>query len=845
VKITVPGLSLVLLVGPSGSGKTTFARRHFLPEEILSSDHYRGVVANDPRSQEATRDAFDTMMFIAERRLARGLLTVIDATNVSEDDRRGWIFLAKQHHVMVAAIVFDVPVSECARRVEARADRPVPRQVIGSQAQQLKAGQRALERIRYLTRLRPGEVDDVTIERARASQDLREDAGPFDIIGDVHGCMDELLLLVEKLGWTVSVEGTGGSARWRASHPEGRKLLFLGDLVDRGPRVVDCLRFVMDLCADGVARCVPGNHEAKLQRWLQGRNVTLKHGLDLSVAELRAEPAGFRDEVERWIDRLIGHLILDGGRLVVAHAGMKEGMIGRAGGGVREFALYGETTGEIDAYGLPVRAPWADAYRGRASVVYGHTPVLEARWVNHTLCIDTGCVFGGKLTALRWPERELEDVPAARVYCEPVRPLAPDETAPSSPDDLGDVGELLAGATVKTRVGLNVSYPAEGAGAAIEALSRFTVHPRWLVYLPPTMSPTDASERADALERPEEAFAWYERHGVTKVVCQEKHMGSRAVVIVARTPEALAARFGGPVGPAGRVLTRRGRAFFDSDEAMEAALVARVQAAATAAGLWEALGSEWMVLDAELMPWSAKARALLVGQYAPVSAAAVAATSAAVDVVRAAAARSSGAEGLVASAEARREAATRYGEAWRRYVWEVNGVDDLRLAPFHLLASEGAVHTDKDHGWHLSTLARLAAHDPVLVATRAVEVDLADPASREAAIAQWEAWTEAGGEGMVVKPWSFLVSHRGRVLQPAIKVRGAEYLRIIYGPEYLQHLPRLRERGVGTKRGLAIKEFALGVEALHRFVERRPVGEVFVCAVGVLALEAEPVDPRL
>ena len=117
--------------------------------------------------------------------------------------------------------------------------------------------------------------------------------------------------------------------------------------------------------------------------------------------------------------------MLDDGKLVVAHAGMKEAWQGRASSRVREFALYGETTGETDDYGLPVRHDWAAEYRGRALVVYGHTPVPEATWVNGTICIDTGCVFGGRLTALRYPEREVVEVPALRTWYEPERPLAP------------------------------------------------------------------------------------------------------------------------------------------------------------------------------------------------------------------------------------------------------------------------------------------------------------------------------------------------------------------------------------------------------------------------------------
>jgi protein phosphatase len=178
----------------------------------------------------------------------------------------------------------------------------------------------------------------------------------------------------------------------------------------------------------------------------------------------------------------------------------------------------------------------------------------------------------------------------------------------------------------------------------------------------------------------------------------------------------------------------------------------------------------------------------------------------------------------------------------------VHGLDDHRIAPFHLLASEGRAHTDQNHVWHMETLARLCAADPgLLLATPYRVVDVEDEASRAAAIQWWEALTAAGGEGMVVKPFDFIARGPKGLMQPAIKCRGPEYLRIIYGPEYTtpEHLGRLRQRGLGSKRSLAVREFALGVEGLERFVRGEPLRRVHECVFAVLALESEPVDPRL
>ena len=224
-------------------------------------------------------------------------------------------------------------------------------------------------------------------------------------------------------------------------------------------------------------------------------------------------------------------------------------MQGRTSGRVREFALYGETTGETDEFGLPVRLNWAAEYRGRAMVVYGHTPVPEPEWLNHTVNIDTGCVFGGKLTALRYPERELVSVPARRVYCEPVRPARAARAASRSRpqqavDDVLDIDDCLGKRLIETRLAGQVTIRAEQSAAALEVMSRFAANPKWLIYLPPTMSPCDTAVDGPWLEHPEQVFGYFRDAGVTQVICQEKHMGSRAVVIVCRDEEAARRRFG-------------------------------------------------------------------------------------------------------------------------------------------------------------------------------------------------------------------------------------------------------------------------------------------------------------
>jgi protein phosphatase len=304
---------------------------------------------------------------------------------------------------------------------------------------------------------------------------------------------------------------------------------------------------------------------------------------------------------------------------------MKAEMQGRGSAKVRDFALFGETTGETDEFGLPVRYNWAAEYRGRASVVYGHTPVPEPEWLNRTINIDTGCVFGGKLTALRWPEKELVSVPARQTYADPVRPFMPPTASPLSAqqanDDLLDIEDVRGKKLVATRLHRSVTIREENAAAALEVMSRFAANPKWLIYLPPTMSPSETSKAEGLLEHPAEAFSYYRTNGVSQVVVEQKHMGSRAIVIVCRNQDVARERFGVLEDESGICYTRTGRRFFE-DAALERELLATVRTALDAAGFWERLNTDWVCLDCELMPWSAKALELVRQQYASVGTAA-------------------------------------------------------------------------------------------------------------------------------------------------------------------------------------------------------------------------------
>jgi protein phosphatase len=437
MRLEIPDPSLVLLVGPTSSGKSTFARRHFRPTEVVSSDACRAAVSDSENDQSATEAAFRVVHLVAQLRLERARLTVVDATNVRPDARAPLVAIARRAHLPVCAVVLDLPAPVCEARRAARADRDAAAEVVLRQREQLHralggpdGGGLVHEGVDVVHLLRaPEEVAAAEVARVPLPPDRRAERGPFDVVGDVHGCGDELEALLAGLGYAPDAPGPG--AVWR--HAAGRRVVFVGDLVDRGPRVVDVLRLAMAGVAAGAMFAVPGNHDDKLLRALRGHVVQRTHGLAETMAAVEGEGPAFAARVRDFLGGLPSHLVLDGGGLVVAHGGLPRHLHGRDDRHVRDRALYGEVTGARDPYGLPVRVDWAARYAGPPLVAYGHTPVLAPRWKHDTVDLDTGCVFGGALTALRWPERETVGEPARRQYAVPGRPISADPFVPPPP----------------------------------------------------------------------------------------------------------------------------------------------------------------------------------------------------------------------------------------------------------------------------------------------------------------------------------------------------------------------------------------------------------------------------
>jgi len=852
-ELKIPQLSLVVLIGASGSGKSTWARKHFLPTEIVGSDRCRGLVSDDENNQSVSPAAFRVLNLIVEERLRLGRLTVVDATNVKKEAREPFIEMARKYHVLPIAVAFKISERICAERNTQRADRHLAPYILQQQAMNFRRSlshlkEEGFAKVHVFETVET--LEQTLIQRVPMWCDRRGEIGPFDIIGDVHGCCRELETLLEQLGCRRDEKNI-------YAPPAGRRLVFLGDLVDRGPDSVGALKIVLDLVETGRAFWLPGNHDDKFYRHLKGNRVRISHGLADTIQQLEAlaeaERQALIEHYTRHYRRLVDHFILDDGKLAVAHAGMKAEFQGRIGGRVRSFALYGETTGEIDEFGLPVRANWAADYHGKALVAYGHTPTPEAEFIGNTINLDQGCVFGGKLSALRYPEREIVSVPALQTYYQPAKPFLPEsekvqplETEMSGWLDLEDVIDKRA---IETRLMGRLTIYADHAAAALEVMSRFAIDPRWLIYLPPTMSPCETAKEPGYLEYPTESFGYYRHLGVPRVICEEKHMGSRGILILCRDEAVGEKRFG--LKRLGVCYTRTGRPFFEPENWAQQ-IFARLVNALSTAGIWENWQTNWLALDCEIMPWNLKAQGLLAEQYLPTAEAGHAALTATQSALEQAIARGLRSEALDlaalrAQASSSLAALARYQQTLAGYLWEVAEIDKIAIAPFHLLATEGKTYFDRDHLWHLETLSALAEADSLFRRTKFRAVDVLDEQAMQAATAWWKELTEVGAEGMVVKPYSFIVRDKNGLTQPALKCRGKDYLRIIYGPEYLreENLTRLRQRGLGKKRSLALREFSLGVESLERFIRKESLRRVHECVFGVLALESEPVDPRL
>ena len=397
MQIKIPDFALVIIVGANSTFKRDFINQYFSDIEIVDS----------------------TDLKLMEDRLKNKLFTMVNQIDLQPKPFQILARLAKKYHCKPVAIVFNID----EKVLKNYANEPI--HLIRKQINQVKTFTKNHKHngIRKIYELDSIEkISESTLFRYKLWCNKQNEPGPFDIIGDIHGCAEELEQLLLKLNYRVET-GEKFPFGYQITPPNNRKAFFVGDLTDRGPDSPKVLRMVMSMVKQKKAFCVRGNHDDKLYRQLLGKNVKLQHGLETTVEQLDKEPLEFVEQARDFLGKLANHYVLDNGDLVIAHAGLQENMHGRDSGKVNSFCLYGETTGKIDEFGYVERLNWAADYRSETAVVYGHTPQGKAVWQNNTMNIDTGCVFGGWLTALRYPEREVVQVKAIEEHYEYGKPL--------------------------------------------------------------------------------------------------------------------------------------------------------------------------------------------------------------------------------------------------------------------------------------------------------------------------------------------------------------------------------------------------------------------------------------
>lgn len=861
--IPFPHGGIIVLVGPSNSGKTTLLRRLveegvLLETEMVSSDTYRTLVGDveyldwkgRPREeadilysdyQKLSGLAFEAMNTVVSMRSRLGKLTVVDATHLQPEYRRKYIDIAAEHDLPCVAWVLDVPEQTLLARDKTR-EQPRGRQRVKSQYSQFKRSLRGLreEGFDFTYMLKEPEA----VQFVRRDNPLLADIGAgIDVIGDIHGCCDEMLELLGELGYAAGEDGL-------YRHPAGRTLVSVGDVMSRGPRSLDTMIFWKRHVDAGIARMTDSNHGWKIARYLSGRNVTLSHGDENIAAELRLfeEEAGaeaaaaLKEELKQFLLSAPSHLVMcrDGvRRLVIAHAGIRDEYIGRQSRRVQDFCRYGDTDG-LDAAGAPVRKEWYTGHESGELIIWGHDPRPYPAVVKNTINIDQGAVFGGALTAYRYPEQAFVSVKAHRDYAEdPDSPLIRWERGRFAPPNLG---KLVNGYSVFTDAYGELSVRGDYVKAAVDSVSHYTVPLEELVYIPPTMSPTPSVSADESyLEHPQEAFDYFRSQGVTTMVAEKKHMGSRAVLLLFRDEQAAVSYIGRPA--LGTIYSRTGRAFFDRET--EVQVLARLNADLVQAGYFTRYNTEMLLLDAEIIPWNLKARELIATQYAHVAEAAEMDREHLLVKLRQAEAAGRDVSGWVQEMEAKLHSVQVFRQAFQQYCWDVSGLEGIRIAPFHILAHSGQSFFDHSHIWHMEQARQLAGISPLFMET---EYRVIRSAADEADVIKWwQDMTENGHEGIVIKPEIFITKNGRHMVQPAIKVRGRKYLHIIYGIDYLQpdNLKRLKQRRTSKKERHALMECALSVESVNRFIRREPLERVHECVLAALALESDPVDPRL
>ncbi|MDQ0269625.1 polynucleotide kinase-phosphatase [Cytobacillus purgationiresistens] len=865
MNITLPYTGIVLVIGPSGSGKTTLLTK--LVEEgiiesteITSSDAYRLAVGdtdfiswNQHPPDEAdvlfhqyknlAEEAFRMMDANIEARCRLNKTTFVDATHLQGEERNKYINLGHKYHLPVTAIVMDAKEETVLQRDLLR-KQPRGKRRIKQQFQTFKKERKSLKKEGFSRVYFINEQEAENLQMSRNNHPLLIETGPgIDIIGDVHGCFAELMLLLEKLGYEKNDEGF-------YVHPFGRKFLSLGDIMSRGPSSLKTIQFFIKHVQNGFAYMIDSNHGWKIARWLDGRDVSLKHGDEKTAEEINRWLAEL-DEIHRESEKtkmrefLLNvpshYIVIKNGIpvLVCTHAGIKDEFIGKQSKVISDFCRFGDTDG-FDENNQPIRKDWFTHHRNGQLIVWGHDPKPQPLLVNNTINIDQGVVFGGKLTAYRFPEKTFTSIHALEDYAgEDQNPLIEWKAKRLDPPNIGN---FIDGFKVLTENHGEVRIHADYVKPAIDLISTSTIPIEQLVYLPPTMSPVPiASKLEDYLEHPKEAIDYYRANGIPSLIAEKKHMGSRAVIFLFRNKEE-GRKYTG-IESLGTIYTRTGRRFFD--KGTEENIVKQLNHDLHASNYFNQYGTDFVLLDAEIMPWNLKAKDLIKNQYEYVAHHALLDREMLQKKLSSALEYNSELQLWSKENEIKLSNARTFEQVFQKYCWEVKDTNSIQIAPFHILAHSHETLFHKSHQWHMEMNQQLASLSDLFVKTEYKLID--NESTEEEVIRWWEEMTRDGHEGIVIKPSDYIAKNKNKLIQPAIKVRGRKYLHIIYGMDYLlpENLQRLKERNTGKKQKLALNEFSLGIEGLNRFIAGESIERVHECVLGVLAMESDRIDPRL
>lgn len=855
----LPNGAIVLLIGPSNSGKTTLLQSlvdsdQLLESEIISSDYYRRLVADidfidfsslskDDEDiiyeeyQRISEQAFQALHTIVEARAKLNRVSIIDATNLRGFERTKYFEIAKRNHVPVLALILNTPKEQLLARDVLR-DNPRGRKRVLQQFNTLKYELKAIKKEPFAKIYK---VDNESVEIVREPNKLYlEIESGFDIIGDIHGCYDEMLVLLKDLGY----EQRGDVY----IHPAGRRLISVGDIMSRGPKSIETMQFWLNQIEAGLSFMTDSNHGWKIARWLDGKNVSLNHGDELVQQEFTEYEKEHGEEAaealkERFASMLLkapSHYILTKNKItkaVVTHAGIKDHYIGKESKRISDFCRYGDIQ-QTDSYSKPVRGDWFSQHKTSELIIWGHDVKVQPFKANRTINIDQGVVFGGELTAFQYPEQTLRSVKAFANYAGTEdNPILEAENKRFIPPN---VAHFINGFAVHTTSGDQITIPKENALAAMDTFSHYTLPLEQVIYIPPTMSPTpQTSALPDYLEHPADAFHYYKKNGIQKLIAQKKHMGSRAVIFIAKNKEVAKELINSD--SLGHITTRTGRAFFEQKEQQQ--MVENIHAELVGKNYFEQFNTNFVLMDAEILPWNLKAQSLIDQQYETVAENALMDRYKLIEKLKAT--EHVDVTSWLEEYTDKYKNAARFDAVFKNYCWPTNELSGIQIAPFHILAHSSSTNFHQPHSWHMQMNAHLAENSSLFIATeyRVIESEQ----DKQEVIDWWQDMTENGHEGIVIKPFDFLAYHKGKLLQPAIKVRGREYLRIIYGMDYTDEaiMKKLKQRNPSRKMKNALLEFKLGLEGISRFVSLESSNRVHECALATLALESDTTDPRL